>query len=151
MAGVGDVLGRRALNRATLERQLLLGRRDLPVVEPVLERSLRTFARATAGIDPDELAAVARRLLAERPLTRPALGPLLAERWPGHEPAGLVGAVPAAARPPAPERHLGRPRPDPVRARRVLARPAPGPPSSPRNLIERHLANGSPSTFPPSD
>jgi hypothetical protein len=36
MAGGGDVLGRRALNRATLARQLLLGRRDLPVVEPTL-------------------------------------------------------------------------------------------------------------------
>jgi hypothetical protein len=39
-----------------------------------------------------------------------------------------------------PERHLGRPRPDPVRARRVLARPAPGHPILARNLIERHLA-----------
>jgi hypothetical protein len=37
MAGAGDVVGRRALNRATLARQLLLGRRDLPVVE-VVER-----------------------------------------------------------------------------------------------------------------
>ena len=35
MAGAGDVVGRRALNRATLARQLLLGRRDLPVVEAV--------------------------------------------------------------------------------------------------------------------
>ena len=149
MAGAGDVLGRRALNRATLARQLLLGRRDLPAVEaverlaglnaqdpeppyltlwarlagferdaltralqdrsvvrgsllrgtqhmvtavdylawrpllqPVLERNRRTFARATAGIDPDELAATARRLLAERPLTRPALGRLLAAARP---------------------------------------------------------------------
>ena len=35
MAGAGDVLGRRALNRGTLARQLLLGRRDLPVVAAV--------------------------------------------------------------------------------------------------------------------
>jgi hypothetical protein len=35
MAGAGDVLGRRSLNRATLARQLLLGRRELPVIEAV--------------------------------------------------------------------------------------------------------------------
>ena len=35
MAGGGDVLGRRALNRATLARQLLLGCRNLPVVGAV--------------------------------------------------------------------------------------------------------------------
>jgi hypothetical protein len=33
--GAGDVLGRRALGRATLERQLLLRRWDLPVAEAV--------------------------------------------------------------------------------------------------------------------
>jgi len=38
MAGAGDVLGRRALNRATLARQLLLGRRDLPVVAAAQRR-----------------------------------------------------------------------------------------------------------------
>jgi DNA glycosylase AlkZ-like len=35
MAGAGDILGRRSLNRATLARQLLLGRRELPVIDAV--------------------------------------------------------------------------------------------------------------------
>jgi Winged helix DNA-binding domain len=157
VTGGGDPLGRRALNRATLERQSLLGRRHRPLVEavarlaglnaqdpeppyltlfarlagferdaltraledrsvvrgsllrgtqhmvtaadylawrpllqPVLGRGVRTFARATAGIDPAELAATARRLLTERPLTRPELGRLLAERWPDREPGPLA-------------------------------------------------------------
>jgi DNA glycosylase AlkZ-like len=157
VSGTGDRLGRRAPNRATLGRQQLPARRDLPVVEaverlaglnaqdpeppylalwarlagferdtltraledrgvvrgsllraaqhivtaadylarrpllpPVLARSRRTFARATAGIDPAELAATARRLLAGRPLTRPELGRLLAERWPVREPGPLA-------------------------------------------------------------
>jgi hypothetical protein len=38
-----------------------------PLLQPVLGRGVRTFARATAGIDPAELAATARRLLTERP------------------------------------------------------------------------------------
>jgi Winged helix DNA-binding domain len=48
-----------------------------PLLQPVLGRGVRTFARATAGIDPAELAATARRLLTERPLTRSELGRLL--------------------------------------------------------------------------
>jgi Winged helix DNA-binding domain len=35
VSGTGDRLGRRALNRATLVRQQLLARRDLPVVQAV--------------------------------------------------------------------------------------------------------------------
>ena len=209
MAGAGDVVGRRALNRATLARQLLLGRRDLPAVEaverlaglnaqdpgppyltlwarlagferdaltraledrsvvrgsllrgtqhlataadylawrpllqPVLERSRRTFARATAGIDPDELAATARRLLAEHPLTRPALGRLLAERWPGHEPGPLAWSaqclLPLVHPPPSGTWGVRGPTPF-VLAESWLGRPLAAP-SSPRNLIERHLA-----------
>ena len=209
MAGAGDLLGRRALNRATLERQLLLGRRDLPVVEtvarlgglnaqdpeppyltlwarlagferdaltraleerrvvrgsllrgtqhmvtaddylawrpllqPVLERSRRTFARATAGIDPDELAAAARRLLAERQLTRPALGRLLAERWPGHEPTPLAWSaqclLPLVHPPPSGTWGVRGPTPF-VLAESWLGRPL-ATPTSPRSLIERHLA-----------
>jgi hypothetical protein len=209
MAGAGDVVGRRALNRATLARQLLLGRRDLPVVEaverlaglnaqdpeppyltlwarlagferdaltrvledrsvvrgsllrgtqhmataadylawrpllqPLLERGRRTFARATAGIDPDELAATARRLLAARPLTRPVLGRLLAERWPGHEPGPLAWSaqclLPLVHPPPSGTWGVRGPTPF-VLAESWLGRPL-ATPSSPRNLIERHLA-----------
>jgi hypothetical protein len=35
VTGAGEPLDRRALSRATLARQLLLGRRNLPVVEAV--------------------------------------------------------------------------------------------------------------------
>ena len=209
MAGAGDLLGRRALNRATLERQLLLGRRDLPVIEaverlaglnaqdpeppyialwarlatfergaltraledrsvvrgsllrgtqhlvtaadylawrpllqPVLDRGLRTFARATAGIDPEELAATARRLLAEGSLTRPALGRLLAERWPGHEPGPLAWSaqclLPLVHPPPSGTWGVHGPTPF-VLAESWLGRPL-ATVSSPRDLIERHLA-----------
>jgi Winged helix DNA-binding domain len=161
------VLGRRALGRATLERQLLLRRRDLPVtdavevlaglnaqdpeppyvglwarlagfehdaltrrlhdrsvvrstllrgtqhlvtaadylawrplLQPMLDRRRQGgFGRATAGVDLAELAAAARRLLAEQPLTRPELGRLLARQWPDHEPAALAWSAPGPASP----------------------------------------------------
>jgi Winged helix DNA-binding domain len=88
-----------------------------PLLQPVLERSRRTFDRATAGVNPVELAATARRLLAERPLTRPALGRLLADRWPAAEPGALAWSAQflLPPGPPAAQRHLGGPRPDPVR------------------------------------
>jgi hypothetical protein len=156
--GAGDVLGRRSLGRATLERQLLLRRWNLPVTEaversgglnaqdpeppylalwarlagfehdaltralndrsvvrstllrgtqhlvaaadylawrpllqPLLDRIQRSgFGRATAGVDLEELAAAARRLLTEQPLTRPELGRQLARRWPDREPGALA-------------------------------------------------------------
>jgi Winged helix DNA-binding domain len=204
-----DLLERRALNRATLERQLLLGRRDLPVVEavgrlaglnaqdpeppylalwarlagferehltramedrslvrgsllratqhmvtaadylawrpllqPVLERSRRTFRLATAGIDPAELAAAARRLLAERPLTRPELGRLLAERWPGREPGPLAWSaqflLPLVHPPPSGTWGVRGPTPF-VLATDWLGRPLADPPA-PDDLVVRHLA-----------
>jgi hypothetical protein len=208
--GAGEVLGRRALNRATLERQLLLRRWDLPVPEaverlaglnaqdpepayiglwarlagfehdaltrsledrsvvrssllratqhmvtaadylawrpllqPVLERVQRGFfGRATAGVDPAGLAAAARRLLGERPLTRPALGRLLAERWPDHEPGALAWSVQFLVPliHPPPSGTWGKHGPTPfVLAESWIGRPLAAS-SSPEDLIERHLA-----------
>jgi Winged helix DNA-binding domain len=209
MPGAGDRLDRRALNLATLARQWLLGRVEVPVVaaverlaglnaqdpeppyrslwarlagferdaltramedrrvvrgtllrgtqhlaaaddylawrpllQPVLDRGLRTFARATAGVDPAELAVTARRLLAERPLTRPELGRLLAERWPGREPGPLAWSaqllLPLVHPPPSGTWGVRGPTPF-VLAESWLGRPPAAPPS-PRDLILRHLA-----------
>jgi len=204
------VLSRRALNRATLERQLLLRRWDLPVTEaverlaglnaqdpgppyiglwarlaafnhdaltrclddrsvvrssllrgtqhlvtaadylvwrpilqPMLERRQQGyFGRATKGVDPTELAEAAQRLLADQTLTRPALGKLLAERWPDHEPAALAWSaqfVLPLLHPP-PSGTWGNAGPIPlVLAESWLGRPLPTDPS-PEPLIMRHLA-----------
>jgi hypothetical protein len=212
--GAGDRLGRRQLNRATLARQLLLARRDLPAAEavgrlgglnaqdpeppylalwarlagferdaltraledrsvvrgsllratqhlataadylawrpllaPVLERSRRSF-RAAAGVDLDELAAVASRLLAERPLTRPALGRLLAEHWPGRDPLALAWSaqflLPLVHPPPSGTWGVRGPTPF-VLAESWLGRPL-ATPSGPRALILAHLAAFGPAT-----
>ncbi len=67
-----------------------------PVIGPVLHRTLHTqspFGRRLAGLDVDELIAVATMLLEERPRTRAELAPLLAERWPDHDGPSLAYAV----------------------------------------------------------
>jgi Winged helix DNA-binding domain len=208
--GAGDVLGRRALGRATLERQLLLRRWDLPVAEaverlgglnaqdpeppylalwarlagfehdtltrvlndrgvvrstllrgtqhlvaaadclawrpllqPLLDRIQRSgFGRATAGVDLEQLAAAARWLLTEQPLTRPELGRLLARRWPDREPGALAWSaqylLPLVH--PPPSGTWGRHGPTPyVLAESWLGRPLPAAPS-PEGMVERYLA-----------
>src|SRR4051794_13108256 len=158
----GDLLSRRALNRATLARQLLLERSSLtvteaiehlvgmqaqapnapyvalwsrlvgfapdalatmlaerrtvrasmmratlhlvtardylalrPLTQAVIVRSFAStaFARNVSGVSLDDLLALARTLLEERPRTRAQLGPLLQERWPDRDPESLAYAA----------------------------------------------------------
>jgi hypothetical protein len=206
----GDLLGRRALSRATLERQLLLRRWDLevteavdrlaglnaqdpeppylglwarladfgldaltrrledravvrstllrgtqhlvtaadylawrPLLQPMLERRRRWgLGRVPVAVDPAELAAAARELLAERPLTRPQLGRLLAERWPGQDPVSLGWStqylLPLVH--PPPSGTWGNRGPIPcVLAESWLGRPLDREPS-PAGMVKRHLA-----------
>lgn len=66
-----------------------------PVVQHILERVFRStvFNRNIRGVDLEELLAVGREALHERPLTGPALRTLLAARWPDHDPESLAYAV----------------------------------------------------------
>lgn len=158
-----DVLSRRALNRATLARQMLLQRSDKPVIDavdhlvglqaqapfspyyqlwsrlhgftpddlaqplldrrvvrivvmrgtihlvsaadalplravaqPIMDRDLRTnatYSAALVGLDLEEFAIVARKLLEAKPLTMAEMGPLLAEQFPSRDPKALAQAA----------------------------------------------------------
>ncbi len=63
-----------------------------PQLQSVLARTLGStaFARDTKDVDRDDLLAMARKLLENRPMTRAELGPLLAERWPDVPSASLA-------------------------------------------------------------
>ncbi len=63
-------------------------------MQDVLTRSFSgtPFARNIEGVPIEELLALGRALLSERPRTRAELGPLLAERWPGRDPDSLAYA-----------------------------------------------------------
>jgi len=63
------------------------------VVQPVLERGFAGAPFDVAGIDMPALIEAGRTLLERHPRTRPELGQLLAERWPGHDPASLAQAI----------------------------------------------------------
>ncbi|MDQ3695922.1 MAG: winged helix DNA-binding domain-containing protein [Chloroflexota bacterium] len=160
--GTGDVLSQRALNRATLARQLLFAREKRPAIEviqhlagmqaqnpldpyyalwsrleafqpaelaalltgrqavrtallrttihlvtagdclamrPMVQHILErvfwstSFAKNIKGINTESLLALGRTVLTEQPRTGPALGKLLAERWPEYDPASLAYAV----------------------------------------------------------
>ncbi|MEV4800950.1 crosslink repair DNA glycosylase YcaQ family protein [Nonomuraea sp. NPDC049421] len=73
--------------------QHLLRRTGDSVIE-VTERMTRTaFGRRLPGVDLDELAAVGRALLEERPMTFAELGKALAERRPQADPRALGQTV----------------------------------------------------------
>ncbi|GAB2994820.1 winged helix DNA-binding domain-containing protein [Amycolatopsis acidiphila] len=67
-----------------------------PLVQPILDRDLRTnqaYAAALTGLDLTSLAKDARAVLAERPCTGAELGKLLAQRHPERPPAALAHAA----------------------------------------------------------
>lgn len=65
-----------------------------PAVAPLLRRVQRNaFGGRTRGVDLDALVASARELLADRVLTRPELGRLLARQWPEADPNALGWTV----------------------------------------------------------
>ncbi len=87
---------RAPLMRATIH---LVSARDClalnPLTQPVLARafSSQAFARDLDGVDPVEVVIAGHELLAKQPHTRAELGELLADRWPGRDPASLALAV----------------------------------------------------------
>src|SRR3954467_14229372 len=58
-----------------------------PVLQPMLEAAFArsVHARATDGLDLDEVAKVARELVEAEPLTNADLGRALSDRWPGRD------------------------------------------------------------------
>ena len=98
---LGRLIAERAAVRAPLMRTTvhLVSARDAltlwPLHRALLERTLRStiFGKGTVGVDAEELVAVARRLMEERPLTHTELGRLLHERWPDRDPKHLAYAV----------------------------------------------------------
>jgi hypothetical protein len=65
-------------------------------MQPVLRRvfnSHRPYGRNLAGTNIDQVVAAGRELLDEQPRSRAELGPLLAKKWPEHDPASLAQAV----------------------------------------------------------
>ena len=64
-----------------------------PLTQPVIDRGLYGRRTDIEGVDLEALAAASRALLEEGPRTAKELGGLLAERWPGREPASLARAA----------------------------------------------------------
>lgn len=65
-----------------------------PLLQPVLERSLQgNFGRFLKEIDTNELIAVGRAILEERPRTLNELGKLLNEYWTSCDPTALANAI----------------------------------------------------------
>jgi Winged helix DNA-binding domain len=66
-----------------------------PVLQPALERMFRGSASGggLVGLDPADLAAEGRALLAGEPLSPKELGSAMAARWPDHAPGDLANGV----------------------------------------------------------
>ena len=101
-AELSELLADRKAVRLTMMRATvhLVSARDClalrPVVASVITRVvLSQFRRQLDGIDLDELAALARKLVEERPQTAAELRPALLERFPGRGAVALTAAVAA--------------------------------------------------------
>jgi len=144
---------RTSLFRATIH---LVTARDAlalwPIVQPALARlfqSASPFGRQLAGIDLEQLLALGRTLVEERPLTSAELRPLLSKRWPKRDEDSLAAAIgyllPLVQVPP---RGIwgasGQPRRTTLEA--WLGRPL-GKARSPDALILRYLAAFGPATI----
>jgi hypothetical protein len=66
-----------------------------PLLQPVMNRTLGStgFARDTRDVDREALLVLARSLLAQRPMSRAELAPILAEAWPSAPGASLAQVV----------------------------------------------------------
>jgi hypothetical protein len=98
---LSELIESRAAVRGTLMRVTLhlVSARDYLALRPVLDAMIAKrfrsspFARGLEGIDEDELLALGRALVEEKPRTRSELRPLLADRWPDRKPDDLVYAI----------------------------------------------------------
>jgi len=143
---------RMSLFRATIH---LVTARDAlsirPVLQPALERlfqSASPFGRRLVGVDVENLLALGRALVDERPRTSAELRPLLHRRWPKRDPDSLAAAigylVPLVQVPPRGVWGAsGQPRRTTLEA--WLGRPL-GKKRSPDTLILRYLAAFGPAT-----
>jgi hypothetical protein len=91
-----------SLVRGTLMRGTLhiASANDFAAIRPLIQRGLDRFlteggvhGRALAGLDPTEIAAAARDLLRQGPLTASGLRDALAARWSGRDPQALAMAA----------------------------------------------------------
>lgn len=101
---VVDLMRARKLVRVVLMRStihLVTDRDCVAMRRPVQAVSVRgmkaNWGRHLPGVDFDEVTAVGRKLLEERPLTFSELGRRLQERWPEHDAASLAQVVRAHA------------------------------------------------------